>query len=71
MTCPDCNGKGFVPAPLNEAPQHDWDGQERRQGPRWTGNEALKFREAIPAARFQSCERCQGAGKLHPNLLAH
>jgi DnaJ-class molecular chaperone len=71
MICTHCNGKGFVPASLDVEPQaSDWNGEERRQQPRWAGNEALEFREARPAARFQSCPRCEGSGKLHPNLLS-
>lgn len=69
MICPTCSGKGIVPAPLDAPSQSSWSGEERRQGPRWTGNEALQFREAIPAARYCTCDRCDGSGKLHPNLL--
>ncbi len=69
MICTTCDGKGIVPASLESRPG-GWNGEERRQQPRWSGNEALQFREAEPAARFQSCPQCQGSGKLHPNLLS-
>jgi hypothetical protein len=71
MICPTCQGKGIVPASLGQAQTgKHWNGEERRQEPRWTGNDALKFREAEPAARYHSCPRCEGSGKLHPNLLS-
>jgi hypothetical protein len=46
MICPTCQGKGIVPAPLGQASSKHWDGSERRQEPRWTGNDALRFMEA-------------------------
>jgi hypothetical protein len=70
MICTTCDGKGFVPASLNgwqvAAP---WNGEERRQQGREHGNADLKFREAQPAALYQSCPACQGSGKFHPNLI--
>ena len=70
MICQTCDGKGIVPAPLGEVQDHShWSGDERRREPRWSGNEAIQFREAEPAARYSSCPRCQGSGKQHPNLL--
>lgn len=68
MICPECQGKGIVPA-SDGVDAHDWNGDERRQQPRWAGNDALNFREAQPSARYQSCPHCEGSGKAYPNLL--
>lgn len=69
MICETCDGKGFVPASREGSPQA-WDGEERRHQARWAGNDALKFREIQPAARYESCPHCEGSGRLHPNLLS-
>jgi DnaJ-class molecular chaperone len=69
MICNVCDGKGIVPADAEAKKTKGWNGEERRQQGRGISNEELKFREAVPAALYESCERCQGSGKLHPNLL--
>jgi hypothetical protein len=71
MICTTCEGKGFVPASLDGwQAAGPWNGAERRNNGRGLRNEDLKFREAEPAARYQSCPVCQGSGKTHPNLLS-
>jgi hypothetical protein len=69
MLCSTCSGKGIVPVLHSENPTPVWDGRERRRQPRWISNADLQFREAVPAARYQSCPDCEGSGKRHPNLL--
>lgn len=69
MRCSDCGGKGILPAETHELPRQRWSGQERRLQARAGDNNALRFREEIPAAVYRSCPRCQGSGKIHPNLL--
>ncbi|HTB33783.1 MAG TPA: hypothetical protein VK842_02890 [bacterium] len=70
MQCPQCEGRGFVPAdmdlPLNSA----WDGAERRKQGRMADNGTLRFSEVIPAGVYQSCPRCEGAGKVFDTLLS-
>jgi len=71
MICTNCDGKGFVPASLNGwQAAEPWNGRERRRQDRQLANADLRFREAEPAARYQSCPLCDGGGKLHPNLLS-
>ena len=69
MRCSVCEGKGIVPAEHQDLPTQAWSGEERRLQSRRTDNDALRFSEVIPAAVYRSCPRCQGSGKLHPNLL--
>lgn len=73
MTCPSCAGKGFVlaphvqPKPLAES--MPWNGAERRAQGRAISNEDLKFREVVPAAVYQCCQRCDGAGVFFNGFL--
>ena len=69
MQCPQCEGRGFVPAPM-DLPGHSWDGSERRKQGRDIDNRTQRFSEVIPAAVYQSCPRCDGGGKVFENLLS-
>jgi hypothetical protein len=69
MICPQCDGKGFVPAAFDSPPARIWDGNERRTREREVDNLARRFSEVVPAAVYHSCPRCQGAGRLFANLM--
>lgn len=69
MICTTCDGKGIVPTRTKYQPQ-PWNAiDERRNQGRRLSNEDLRFRE-VEAALYQSCPQCEGAGKIHPNLLS-
>lgn len=69
MFCPQCDGQGFVPAAFDSPPARLWDGTERRSREREADNAAHHFSEVVPAAVFQSCPRCDGAGRLFTHLI--
>ena len=69
MICSVCEGKGIVPAEHQQEDTRSWDGAERRNQTRNIDDQAKRFAEVIPAARFKSCPRCQGSGKTQPNLM--
>jgi|GEM_PF-3997063 hypothetical protein len=70
MQCPQCEGRGFVPAPMDLPQSQSWDGSERRKQGRGIDNGTLRFSEVIPAAVYESCPRCDGGGKVFENLLS-
>jgi hypothetical protein len=69
MQCPQCEGRGFVPAP-RDMPGRSWDGSERRKQERDIDNGTLRFSEVVPAAVYESCPRCDGGGKVFDTLLS-
>jgi hypothetical protein len=70
MKCPQCEGRGFVPADLDLPQGSRWDGSERRKHGRHIDNGTLRFSEVVPAGVYQSCPRCDGAGKVFDTLLS-
>ncbi|HXB96538.1 MAG TPA: hypothetical protein VNZ54_00705 [bacterium] len=70
MQCPQCEGRGFVPADMDLPQGQTWDGSERRKQGRDIDNGTLRFSEVVPAGVYQSCPRCDGGGKVFDTLLS-